>query len=128
MNGMRGGDVMDLSNEQLRILRHMLGIDRPTERDPQPCRDYYAAYKGESKMRELEAAGAVRLYAECEFYHWYTTTDAGRAAAIASHRSIRLSKPKRLYSTFLQISDVHAGLTFREFLTNPAYAAARAAA
>lgn len=119
---------MELTNEQLQTLRHMLGIDEPSERDPQPYRDYYAAYKGQKEMLELEAIGAVRRFAECEHYHWYTTTDAGRAAAIASHRAIRLSKPNRIYSKYLDFADTHSGLTFREFLTSPDYADARAAA
>lgn len=117
-----------LTDEHLRILRHMLGIDKPEERDPKPYRDYYCANKGNACLLQMERQGAVRLYRQCEDYDWYTTTEAGREAAIASHRKIRLPKSKRVYSKYLDIADVHEGLTFREFLTNPAYADARAAA
>mgnify|MGYP003588762593 CR=1 FL=1 len=119
---------MDLTDEQLRKLRHMLGIDKPEERDPKPYRDYYCANKGNADLLQMARQGAVRLYRQCEDYDWYTTTEAGKAAAIVSHRKIRLPKSKRMYSKFLDIADVHADLTFREFLTSPAYAEARAAA
>ena len=119
---------MQLTDEQLRTLRHMLGINKPDERAPTPYRDYYCASRGDADLAELARVGAVRLYRQCDQYDWYTTTDAGRAAAIASHRTIRLPKSKRVYSKYLDISEVHQGLTFREFLTSPAYADARAAA
>ena len=34
---------MELTNDQLRTLRHMLGIDDPWMRRPVPTRDYYCA-------------------------------------------------------------------------------------
>lgn len=119
---------MNLTEEQLQTLRHMLGIDKPEERDPKPYRDYYCACRGDAELAEMERQGAVRLYHQCKDYDWYTTTEAGREAALASHRKIRLPKSKRIYSKYLDIADVHAGLTFHEFLTSPDYADARAAA
>ena len=119
---------MNLTDEQLQTLRHMLGIDKPDERAPEPYRDYYCASRGDAELAEMARIGAVRLYRQCEHYDWYCTTDAGRAAAINSHRKIMLPKSKRIYSKYLDIADVHAGLTFREFLTSPDYAEARAAA
>lgn len=119
---------MNLTDEQLQTLRHMLGIDKPDERAPKPYRDYYCASRGDADLAELARIGAVRLYRQCEHYDWYCTTDAGRAAAIASHQKIRRPKSKRIYSKYLDIADVHADLTFREFLTSPAYADARATA
>ena len=119
---------MELTTEQLQTLRHMLGIDKPDERAPDPYRDHYCASRGDADLAELARIGAVRLYGQCEHYDWYCTTEAGRAAAIASHRKIRLPKPKRIYSKYLDFADVHCGLTFREFLTSPDYADARSAA
>lgn len=119
---------MELTDEQLQTLRHMLGIDKPDERAPTPYRDYYCASRGDDDMAELAHIGTVRLYRQCEHYDWYTTTEAGRAAAIASHRKIRLPKSKRIYSKYLDVADAHAGLTFREFLTAPVYAQVRAEA
>lgn len=114
---------MNLTDEQLQTLRHMLGIDKPDERTPEPYRDYYCASRGDAELAELAQLGAVRLYRQCEHYDWYCTTGAGRAAALASHRKIRL----RIYNKYLDIADVHVDLTFREFLTSPTYADARAA-
>lgn len=79
---------MKLTDEQLQILRHMLGIDKPAVRVPDPYRDYYCAMRGDAGLAELEQLGAVRMYRQCEHYDWYTTTAAGRSAAIASHHVI----------------------------------------
>lgn len=119
---------MNLSDEQLRILRHMLGIDKPDEAAPEPYRDYYCACRGDANLEALASLGAVRLYRRSDRYDWYCTTGAGRAAAIASHRKIRHRKPKRMYARYLDIADAHTGLSFREFLTSPEYAEARGAA
>lgn len=115
---------MSLTDEQLRILRHMLGIDTPHKRVPEPYRNYYCANPDDPALVELEAIGAVRCYRRDQ-YHWFTTTDAGRAAAMASHRKIRHSKGARVYGSFLNVRDCFPDLTFRQFLTNPAFAETR---
>lgn len=112
---------MNLNEEQLRVLRHMLGIDKPWEDAPKPYRNYYCASSCDPTMSELARLGAVRLYdarSDCE---WYTCTDEGRAAAIASFKTIQYSASKRRYHRFLDIRDCCPDLTFREFLTNPRY-------
>jgi hypothetical protein len=114
---------MDLNPEQLRVLRHMLGIDKPWEDSPKPYRNYYCASSCDPTMSELARIGAVQLYdarSDCE---WYTCTDAGRAAAIASFKTIQYSASKRRYRLFLDIRECCPDLTFREFLTNPIYRA-----
>lgn len=119
---------MVLTEEQLQTLRHTLGIDTPDERAPKAYRNYFCANRGDTDLAERARLGAVRLYRQCDHYDWYTTTGAGRAAARASHRTIRLPKSKRIYSRYLDVADVHAHLTFHEFLTSPTYAETRAAA
>lgn len=114
---------MNLNAEQLRILRHMLGIDRPEMDEPKPYRDYYCANPGDPSMVELERIGAVRLYDTRGDYAWYTCTSEGRAAGIASHRTIRYSAGKRRYIRFLDVRECRPDLTFREFLTDPRYRA-----
>ena len=116
---------MSLTPEQLRILRHMLGIETPRDRFPAPYRDYYCANPGKPALHELQALGMVRLYSTRDGYEWWCTTDAGRAAAMASHKTIRYSKPRRTYIKWLDIKDCFADLTFREFLTHPDFAASR---
>jgi len=117
-------DVSRTSNlgvEQLRILRHMLGIDRPDVMNPKPYRDYYCANPGDQALHELARLGAVRLYDTRGGYEWFTCTEVGRAAAIASHRIIRYSRGAMRYSRFLDMREVCPDLTFRQFLTDPQY-------
>lgn len=116
---------LDLDVEQLRVLRHMLGIDKPAEANPKPYRDYYCASPDDPTMLELARVGAVERYAVQGGYEWYRCTPAGRAAGIASHKTIRYSRDKRRYIRFLDCKDCNQDLTFREFLTHPRYAEAR---
>lgn len=114
-----------LSPAQLRILRHMLGINEPYDRTPTPYRDYYCANPGDPELLELQRLDMVVLYdtrGNCEYFR---CTDAGRAAAIESHRTIRAPKAARVYSRFLAIKDAYTDLTFHEFLTNPDFAETR---
>lgn len=108
---------MNLSKEQLRTLRHMLGIDDHCTDRPEPYRDYYCANPRDSELAELARIGAVRLYDTRGGYEWYTTTADGRAAAMASHKTIRYSAAKRRYTRFLDIRESWPDLTFRQFLT-----------
>lgn len=118
----------DFSSEQLRTLRHMLGIDKPFDREPEPYRNYYCANPADVMMHELERLGAVRMYRVGNGYEWFTCTDAGKAAGMASHKTIRKSRGARLYSTFLHVSDCWPGLTFKRFLTDPVFRQTREAA
>lgn len=122
---------MNLTTAQLRTLRHMLGIDDPYMKIPKPTRDYYCANPGDQHVAELERIGAVHCYRRSGSdtqYDWFCCTDAGREAAMASHKTIRVSKGKRLYSTFLDVRDCWEGLTFKQFLTDPEFRETRQAA
>lgn len=122
---------MELNSEQLRVLRHMLGIDDPDAREPKPYRNYYAACPGDPAMAALAKTGAVRLArgpVEGFPYDYYVCTDAGTTAAIKSHRAIRKSKSQRVYSAFLSACDCFQDLTFRQFLTDPYFAETRRSA
>lgn len=126
--GKDGGLIrMTLTPAQLNTLRHMLGVNTPSDRVPKPYRDYYCACAGDPEMAELAAAGAVELLPNP---HWsgdyYVCTPAGRAAAMASHRTIRRSKGSRVYCRFLSVRDCFADLTFHDFLTDPQFAETRA--
>lgn len=110
---------MKPTTEQLETLRHMLGINDPYMKEPKPYRDYYAAPHGDVAMWRMALAGLVERYAVDRCYDWYRTTVTGRGAAMASHKAIRASKPKRLYAKFLDVRDCWPDLTFRQFLTAP---------
>jgi hypothetical protein len=115
---------VNLDVEQLRVLRHMLGIDRPEMDQPKPYRDYYCASPDDPTMQELLRVGAVELYATQGGYEWYRCTPAGRAAGIASHRTIRYTRDQRRYIRFLDLKDCCPDLTFRQFLTDPRFGVA----
>ena len=117
--------MLTLTDEQLYTLRHMLGINTPDEAKPEPYRDYYCAYPGDPKLTQLAEIGAVRLYSTRGRYDWYCCTDAGREAAIRSHRTIRNTKSQRVYSSFLSARDVYPDLTFKAFLTDEYFRDAR---
>jgi hypothetical protein len=116
---MAWGD-MTLRCEQLQILRHMLGIDHPGVRHPLPYRNYYCATPADAHLHELQRLGAVRLYDIRNGYEWFCCTDAGRAAAMASVRSLRKPQRQRRYAAFLNLKDCWPDLTFRTFLTDKA--------
>jgi len=88
------------TDEQLRVLRHMLGVDDRRHK-VQAYRDYYCANPGDAALVELERMGAVSLYAERYGYHWYRTTDQGKAAGLASAAARVLTPAKRRYMDFL---------------------------
>jgi hypothetical protein len=117
---------LHLTPDQLHTLRHMLGINTPDDRLPKPYRDYYCAAAGDQKMVELARLGAVEKLPNALWSgDYYVTTPAGRAAAMASHRTIRRTKAKRVYGKFLDVKDCFADLTFKEFLTHPDFAETR---
>lgn len=117
-----------LTDEQLRILRHMLGIDTRFDPNPVAYRDYYCANPGNPQLHELQRLGMVRLYAERDGYEWFATTDAGKTAARASQQAILEPKSRRVYRQWLSVKECFADLSFREFITSPRFADTRKAA
>ena len=106
-----------MTDEQLSVLRHMLGIDVNDTRDPPEYRDYYCANPGNALLHGMADLGLVELYRTDGGYEWFCTTDTGKAAARASQRAMLLPKSKRIYRRWLSVSDALPDLTFRDFLT-----------
>jgi hypothetical protein len=123
MRTLRASPVVDLNPQQLDCLRHMLGINRPDLDRPEPYRDYACANPGDPLFVDLARLGAVRMYSKRYGYEWFQCTDEGRAAAIASYKTIQHSAAKRRYIRFLSLRDCCPDLTFHEFLVNPIYRA-----
>ncbi|MCB2218024.1 MAG: hypothetical protein KQH59_18330 [Desulfobulbaceae bacterium] len=125
---------MELTDKQLHTLRHMLGINKPYDREPRPYRNYAAVNPGDQEFAELERIGAVELVRKagssgvCGGLDCFRCSTAGIVAAALSHRQIRKPKRKRLYHCYLGLSDLDADLTFKEFLTSPDFADVRAKA
>lgn len=118
----------DLTDQQASMLRHMLGINDPSKRRPEPYRNYAAVDPGDPDFIDMAKLGLVyhaRGPARDFPYHYYVCTEMGGRLAIESHRRIRWSKSKRRYASFLSISDMCPDLTFRQFLTKSEFADAR---
>lgn len=116
-----------LTEEDLDTLRHMLGIN-DARKPPKPYRDHYCANAGDKKLERLEALGMVRIVRKPDPmipYVTYSTTEAGRAAAMVSATKRLVSKKQRIYSRFLDVRDACPDLSFREFLVSPDFADAR---
>lgn len=120
------------TEKQLDMLRHMLGINDPSKRIPEPYRNYAAVEPGDLFFIEMSDAGLVELYKKhgnsngCE-YDYYRCTDIGRTIAIQSFRNIRYPPSSRRYIAFLNVRDCYPDLTFKQFITLPEFKDARQA-
>ena len=120
--------IEGLTEKQLSMLRHMLGINDPAVKEPKPYRNYAAVTPGDEMFVELERLGAVERapspsWSELETF---ICTEAGKLTAMRSHRTIRWSRSKRRYSAYLNITESFTDLTFKQFLTDPQFAEVRA--
>ena len=117
-----------VSDEDLRVLRHMLGIDKPEHRDPEPYRNYYCADPGDLKLASMADRGLVALRRRPTSvypYDTYVATEEGIRLARQSARQRAYPKAKRVYLRYLHVSDCCPDLTFREFLTSAHFAESR---
>lgn len=117
-----------VSVEHLDMLRHMLGINDPAKRRPEPYRNYAAVEPGNPRFLAMEAAGLVERYKQAgpvSPYDYYRCTETGRLAAMRSFRGIQYNPKRRRYLAFLDLRDCRPDVTFREFLTESEYAEAR---
>lgn len=116
---------MTFTDSQLDTLRHMLGINTPYDKEPQPYRNYAAVPPGAAEFAKLEGLGAVEKYAspsDAFPYDLYRCTEAGKLAAMKSHKEIRKTAGARRYRAYLGLSDLCPDLTFKEFLTSSEFA------
>jgi hypothetical protein len=113
-----------ITEGQLQTLRHMLGVDR-MDNFCEPYRNHYAACPdspSDRRLRQMESLGLVEYCGDAWQYRYYRATEAGREAALESHRKAvaAIPKSKRVYRAWLSVSDV-LPVTFKEFLTDPEY-------
>ena len=113
----------DLTEKQLSMLRHMLGINTPWDKKPKPYRNYAAVVPDDPEYIELEKMGLVENMGRSSIsdYDCYVCTQKGKAVAMESHRQIRYTKPRRRYRAYLSLTDGLDDLTFHEFLTAPEF-------
>lgn len=117
----RNAHAPDLARASEDLLLHTTG-NRPDS--PEPGRNMLVCPK-DSAMSELVTAGLLesrgywKMAKECA----WAATPAGieRALAIRKARTPKLSRGKRRYNAWLDLSDAIAGLTFHQFLTDPQF-------
>lgn len=115
------------SDEDLRILRHMLGID-DARKLPKPYRNHYCANAGDPNLVSLAQRGLVVLSrppSKSIPYETYIATEAGIASATSSARRRAWPRKRRVYDRYLDVKDVCPDLTFRDFLVDPEFAEIR---
>ena len=110
-----------LTERDLSMLRHMLGINTPWDDRPKPYRNYAAVEPENDQFKRLSGEGYV---VSCGFtafssYEYFKCTDKGTDAAIQSHRSIRWPRAKRRYHRYLDICDCFPDHTFGDFIKDP---------
>lgn len=117
----------DLTEDDLHVLRHMLGIN-DARKPPRPYRNHYCANAGDDQLERLERLGMVRVARRPNSwldFVTYAATEEGRAAAMRSATERLVPKKKRVYLLFLDVRDTCPDLSFREFLTSPDFADVR---
>jgi hypothetical protein len=88
----------NLTDHQAHPLRHMLGINDPSARVPEPYRNYAAVPAGCAEYERLYQLGLIERGAgptDAFPYVFWRCTDLGRQLAIDSHRRIRLKRDAR---------------------------------
>lgn len=106
--------MLNLTDNELHILRHSLGID-----DAGNWKIYRNRYVSDpdNDLKQLVAIGLLHDHGAMEVYgsmHAYSVTEAGRAVVIESMpRPERLTRSQRRYRDYLT-SD--CGLSFSEYL------------
>jgi hypothetical protein len=121
--------IEELTDDQLSTLRHMLGINTPSDKEPRPYRNYAAVSPGDKAFEELERLGAVERRPTPQAWSGLETfrcTEAGKLTAMRSHKKIRYSRSRRKYLAFLDCCECFPDLTFKQFLTDPQFKEERA--
>lgn len=115
------------TDEQLRKLRHMLGLTDRYKRDPQPYRNHWSADGDSPELEEMVRLGLCERRDRVSFVPGvtYYATEEGKRWAMRSAMERRKPKGARTWATFLRCSDSDPDLTFREFITSPDYAEIR---
>lgn len=121
----------EVKREGILILRHSLGLD-PTGRG-RVYRNHYCAGPGHHSwklLQELVAAGLMVDHGKRGEItggdHLLHVTDRGLSIATVQDPLPKVSKGSRRYREFLSIADAYPDLTFKDFLTLPCFAEARA--
>ncbi len=101
----------------VRLLCHMVGLDRIGPKLPNMYRDYAAVNPGDKNFVSMAANGLVRFYYHRDRYDYYETTDAGKDVALAWFWSHRPTKKSRVYRLWRLLTwECGYQFSFLEFL------------
>lgn len=117
-----------MTPQELHILLHTIGLDDPYQE--KSYRNHFVADDGHSDLPAIQKLCLEGLMEEQRAPGFleagdrvFRVTDCGRQAAERLRR--RPTRAQRRYHRFLEVADCCPDLTFREFLTLPAFAEAR---
>ncbi len=120
-----------VSKEQLEIMLHTLGLNDPYRKES--YRNYFVASSGHSDLPAILWLVSLGMMVEKHAPGFlengdrvFHVTDKGKEYCRINRE--RPSLAKRRYHMYLEVSDLDPDLTFKEFLTSPYYADARARA
>ncbi len=117
-----------MTDIELEIVLHTLGLTDPKTKEP--YRNHFVSGDGNSDMTILASLCQKGFMVETRAPGFlepgdrlFLVTDAGIFYA-QKHRPKprRLTRDQKRYGRFLELSDCHPDLTFREFLTDPQFA------
>lgn len=124
-------DTDSLTEDQVSMLMHMLGLDTQHFSDPDCYRNYAAVEAGtktHKMFQSMEEQGIVEHTShpdEVYDYHFYRATEEGKALALKLYQKNLGTRAERRYRRFLNLQDVRPELTFKEFLTGDYWREAR---
>lgn len=111
---------MEPNEDDLAMLRHMLGLTDRSKRVPTSHRNYAAVNPCDERFVRLVSMGLVEKYRDPETgmrYELYRCTDEGIGFATESAMALRYPKKRRTYIRWLELSDCDAVSTSGLILT-----------
>lgn len=113
-------EAVPISQKEIDILLHSLGISQPEQREP--YRNFFCTYVGDPLMnlmihKRLMAPSTVINDGKDQYF---TVTEYGLKVA-KLHQPKPPSRDKKRYLDFLSFSDVHYDVTFKEYLKKKLY-------
>ena len=124
-------DTDSLTEDQVSMLMHMLGLSEQHFSDPDCYRNHAAVEAGtetHEMFQSMEEQGIVKHTGSPDKvydYHFYSATKESKTLALKLYQKNLGTRAERRYKRFLSLQDVHPELTFRAFLMDDYWREAR---
>ena len=116
-----------LTPEELHVLRHSLGLDMHGR--GRQYRNHYCTGEGSTcwpTIQTLITKGLmVAGHTQSSGNNFFHVTREGKRMAVLGVKPLKIPKARRRYHKWCEVAEVCPDLTFREFLTAPAFAESR---